>query len=429
MITTETKLAFARFQLTNFFPYFSHYLTMFRYLENNSIDTMSITKDGVIYYNKEFVDKLHNFEVVTVLLHELLHFLYKHHERRVLKNADPEIWNLSGDIVVNLEIRDICKTNTSLKLIKNCITNKSFTPELPENLTVEQYYDLLISQNTKLKCETCGSLKSLKGEDKDSDGKNTNQCCSKKIGKGCCGSGAGNKEIDGEEKDNLGVHDEEDWKLAEQMIAKNVQEAEQKSRGLIPAGLLIWAKNVYQPPKISWKNKFRSVFSKSMNQILGSVDYTFRKPSRNQVIFGYKPGSIILPSLYAPEITVAIGLDTSGSMQGESLEIALREINGIIKSQTNKISFYACDAEVQAVKKVSSLNDVLKNLKGGGGTYLTPIFDEMKKRKDIADIIVIITDGYSDIPQNQPKNTKIIYLITGRGYDPGYKGQVIFMEN
>ncbi|MFC7511404.1 VWA-like domain-containing protein [Streptomyces thermocarboxydus] len=78
---------------------------------------------------------------------------------------------------------------------------------------------------------------------------------------------------------------------------------------------------------------------------------------------------MVLPSLRRPLPWVAVVVDTSGSMGDAELAAALAEITGVLREvgvRGNRVTVLACDADVHAVSRVTSAEQV--TLGGGGGT-------------------------------------------------------------
>ena len=60
----------------------------------------TIATDGrKFYYNKAFVDKLSDGEMIFGFGHELGHIIFEHMTRR--GDRQPQIWNMAGDYVIN----------------------------------------------------------------------------------------------------------------------------------------------------------------------------------------------------------------------------------------------------------------------------------------------------------------------------------------
>jgi predicted metal-dependent peptidase len=101
----KLRLFFAGRKIGNDFPYYSPAITGVRIKQDNKTPTMSINCSLVITYNEEFINKLTEEELTAVVLHEILHYLNRHHERYMnssLKDTLPfKIHNIAMDIEIN----------------------------------------------------------------------------------------------------------------------------------------------------------------------------------------------------------------------------------------------------------------------------------------------------------------------------------------
>ncbi len=52
-------------------------------------------------------------------------------------------------------------------------------------------------------------------------------------------------------------------------------------------------------------------------------------------------------------------------------------------------------------------------LKGGGGTDMNPIFDELEERKIKPGVTIVITDGHIGQMRDEPTFTKVIWVVVG----------------
>ena len=65
---------------------------------------LGVSPDGkTLYYNPVFWKKLSAEEQIAVQIHEMLHIVYQHTERR--KNREQARWNLACDMAINEQIR------------------------------------------------------------------------------------------------------------------------------------------------------------------------------------------------------------------------------------------------------------------------------------------------------------------------------------
>ena len=88
-----------------------------------------------MFFNREFIDKLNDDELLGLILHETLHLTFYHNVRNVDKNM--QLWNIACDLEVN-SIIDSMK----FKLPEGgLLPQKDF--KLPTRLSAEQYYDAI----------------------------------------------------------------------------------------------------------------------------------------------------------------------------------------------------------------------------------------------------------------------------------------------
>jgi len=88
----------ARIKLLLREPFFGHLALNVAMIENQSQKTMA-TDGKSIFYNKDFVEKLSDSELIFVLAHEIMHNALLHTFRR--GNREPKKWNAACDYVIN----------------------------------------------------------------------------------------------------------------------------------------------------------------------------------------------------------------------------------------------------------------------------------------------------------------------------------------
>jgi predicted metal-dependent peptidase len=147
----------------------------------------------------------------------------------------------------------------------------------------------------------------------------------------------------------------------------------------------------------------------------GAVDYTYRRPSRRSTAL---PG-VVLPRLARPTPRVAVIVDTSGSMDQAQLAAALGEIGGVLRAvgvRGARLAVLACDADVQAVRRVSTVAEV--ELAGGGGTDLRVGIRAALEVPVPPKVLVVLTDGHTPWPDAPPPCRLIAGLIGSRTGEP-----------
>jgi Predicted metallopeptidase (DUF2201). len=115
-----------------------------------------------------------------------------------------------------------------------------------------------------------------------------------------------------------------------------------------------------------------------------------------------------MPSLRQPSISVAVVVDTSGSVSDNMLSQALAEIDGILKSVglKNGVHYIACDAEVHVSKKITDIKQA--ELEGGGGTDMGVGIKAAMSLKPRPNVCIVLTDGYTPWPDTPPQKMKVI---------------------
>ncbi|MEU8777590.1 VWA-like domain-containing protein [Streptomyces sp. NPDC048606] len=185
--------------------------------------------------------------------------------------------------------------------------------------------------------------------------------------------------------------------------------AHRRSRGSLPAGWLRWAEEVLEPV-VDWRRALSGAVREAAAWSAGAVDYTYRRPSRRTPALG---GRVVLPSLRRPLPRVAIVVDTSGSMGEAELAAALGEVTGVLREvgvRGNRVAVLACDADVRAVRRVTSAAEV--RLAGGGGTDMRVGIAAALAVPDRPNIVVVLTDGHTPWP-DEPASCRLIAALIG----------------
>lgn len=92
-------------------PYYAELLTFINYYESTNIPTLgvNINKQGMnMYWNRKFIDKLLDSELLFILIHECFHLLFDHTKRSIFYNK--ELANIAQDQIINtIIVEDIVK--------------------------------------------------------------------------------------------------------------------------------------------------------------------------------------------------------------------------------------------------------------------------------------------------------------------------------
>lgn len=152
--------------------------------------------------------------------------------------------------------------------------------------------------------------------------------------------------------------------------------------GTIPGEIQIFLDRLLKP-KLPWYRilqKYLFAFAKN--------DYTFKRANRR-----FFPKHI-LPSLFSNELlSIAVAVDTSGSVSDAEFLRFITEVNAILRMMKPEcINFIQFDSKIKAVDKVKSVKDLM-NVKftGRGGTAITPVLNWVNENKP--QLLLVFSDG------------------------------------
>ncbi|MCR5123204.1 MAG: VWA-like domain-containing protein [Ruminococcus sp.] len=218
---------------------------------------------------------------------------------------------------------------------------------------------------------------------------------------------------------------EEQWKSVSQRIQTDLETLSQK-RGS-KAGNLVQNLQAVNREKYDYSEFLRkfAVYGEMMKTDEDSFDYNFYCYGLDQ----YENVAIIEPLEYSDVKRVrefVIAIDTSGSVQGKTVQAFLQKTYNILKQQESffskvNIHIIQCDATVQEDAKITTtdeFDEYLKSLelRGFGGTDFRPVFryvNKMIENREFEDLrgLIYFTDGCGTYPENQPiYNTAFVFL-------------------
>ena len=124
---------------------------------------------------------------------------------------------------------------------------------------------------------------------------------------------------------------------------------------------------------------------------------------------------IILPALRQPVPNVAVVVDTSGSMWGLDLSVALAEVDGILKTTgtARQCTVLSVDAQVQACRRVFRADQVVA--KGGGGTNMGRGIEGAACLLPRPEVVIVLTDGHTPWPSDAPHGMRVVIGLITRG--------------
>jgi predicted metal-dependent peptidase len=215
--------------------------------------------------------------------------------------------------------------------------------------------------------------------------------------------------------------DEEELERAKTQILLEV-ETSAKLAGIGAAGLSRIVQEVAKP-KVNWRRVLRVAIERGLGS---SVRKTWSRSSKKH------PN---LPAKYTCGVKNIIALvDTSGSITQQDLRQILGELHAMAKIKT-KVIVIPWDWEAYEEIEMRSPKDiekVMKNLKGGGGTRITPAIEKAKRLTRKNELVVIFSDFY--LTENDQeldgliKGFSDVLLVSVNGRVPEVKAKVVKIE-
>lgn len=355
---TPSKLTAARLNLLTERPYYAHIALGLLPQPVEGLGTLAVTKSLRLLYDPKAIESWTVKQLRWVLEHEVNHIL-RDHLTRIGPRKDSFKWNIAGDLEINDDLR-------GAEWPADPVTPGTF--KLPESKSAEWYFDHLPDPPPRPSCgSACGHAHPMEGSD-SADGP------------------AANLEI------------------TRRKVAREIRDHASKHPGSVPAGLAVWADAQLTPPRIDWRLALRRFVRRSLAAQAGHSDYTFTRPNRRASALA----PIILPGTHSPRPSVAVVLDTSGSMLGDPFTRCASEIMGIVRALGARIRVLAVDCEVAAQGDVFKPSDIALLAKGGGGTDMGVGIAAAEAHRPGA--IIVLTDGYTPWPPQAPKTPVLVCL-------------------
>lgn len=381
------ELQAARIRLTKERPYLASAAWALQPVPKPGLGSMAVDMYWRLYYDPAVLS-LWSVEVTGgALYHEICHLLRNHSAR--MRYFNPRLSNIAADAEINDDlIREGVKLPT-----------EPVTPEWigqADNLLAEEYYaalekeELPSSDSTLLpkpgsgRCGSCATGQMAPWEDKPPSS----------------GFSSGLSQTEGE--------------LIRREVAKQIRE-HVRDRGNVPGHWARWAEERLYP-KVDWRKKLAAAVRSAAADVIGAVDYSYRRPSRRQGQVG--KGEVIFPSMCRPVPSVAVVADTSGSISEKMLAQTLAEISGILKSlgQKEGVHVLAVDQTVEFCRRVFRPEQI--KLAGGGGTDLGVGLEAAAGLKPSPQLGIVITDGHTPWPDRPPRGMKVIVVLYGKVKTP-----------
>lgn len=365
-----TKLDKAKAQIVIDHPFFAAILLKRDLIKTEAVPTMGVDRRNNIYYNEKFVESLTVPQIVFGLCHEVMHVVGQHSNR--VGHRNKRRWNIATDAWINDTLKDAAVG----QFIEGAV-------DMPgsKDLWSEEIYNRFGDNDSALP-----------------------------------GNGFGDEFVEGGPAPSA---DEIKNIIAENKVT--IAEAAQaaKVRGRLPANIqriveeIIFVKTPWFEILERWMTSTRC------------TDSTWRHPNRR-----FKAQGMYLPMRKSEGAMaeMVIGVDTSGSIDKEMLDYFAGHVNRIIElCSPERVHVVYCDAHINHVD-VFEQGEWPVELKpcGGGGTVLTRIFEWIAEHGIDPSCVVILTDGYTDFPDEVAFPT--VWAITTEVTAPIEAGETVHVS-
>lgn len=353
-------------------------------------------------YNPKFVLSLTHAEVVSLMIHEVMHCASGHPWRR--GGRDNREFNKGADIAINPEIRA-----AGHKLPDGALFPEQY--QLPVGKSAEWYCDRLPRAPEPEEGEEEGAGEPGDGE-QGSGSQSGDQPGEQDESKQPQSKDQQQEQDDQDESEQsqpdesdsselgevrdaptAGTDDEpspseEEWKQAVQQAAVLAA-----AQGKLPGAMKRFAEKAAKS-RIDWRSALRRFVQEQAR-----ADYSWSRPNPR-----YMPQGVYLPALHSEEMGVlAVGVDTSGSIDQILLDQFAAEVQAVADElHPRQIRVFYADAAIQGEQVFERDEPVEFKPAGGGGTDFRPVFEAAAQMDEPPVCVVYLTDLYGTFPKQDP---------------------------
>ena len=393
------------------------------------------TNGKAIGFNPDFAMSLPTKHLSGVIAHEILHVAMRHNYRRA--NRDQSMWNIACDYAINsVLIADGFELPSDALLedrYKGMSSESIYATMVDEQQQDEQQQDEQ-SDTGDTDGDTVGDTDSDTDSDTGGDtggGEEQQEDQGEDQGQGQAAedtesgtqSEDQSKPAPGEVRDApADAPAEEDWKTKVVQAAKLAQHL--ASHGTEDSAAMDRAVADAKQAQVSWKDMLQQFLTQTVR-----TDFNWSRPSRRHL-----HTDIHMPSMSSEGAgTIAVAIDTSGSIDTLALEVFVGELQGVV-DQVNpeRVIVWCVDTRVRN-EQVFERGDLIQpTIVGGGGTRFEPAFEAAAKSDEDIACLIYFTDGYATPPKQIPA-TPTLWAITtpernlGEYYVPKF-GDIAYLE-
>lgn len=371
-MNAKEKISRARSSLVLSSPFFASIALNLKLKEDSQCPT-AYTDTVVLGYNPDYIDKLIPAEVKGVICHLVLHIAMQHCFRR--KWREQELWDRACDYAINPLLR-----GADYILPPSALIDQRFA-----GLEAEAIYEL------------------LQDEEKPEDQQ----------------SGIGNVRDYQPQSDDPDYSNSTAQQLQEQKILVNSALEVARAQGNLPESLKRKIREALEP-SLPWQEILSRYLSENSRE-----DYNWKQPNRR-----YLHAGLYLPENRNPSLgTIAVLIDTSGSIRQRDLDTFAAELRAILSAYpATEIEVIYVDSEVAHTESLDAYSLVL-HAKGGGGTDFRPGFANIETEALQPSCALYFTDGLCNSFPDEEPDYPVLWVISSKyPFSPSF-GEVLHINN
>ncbi len=336
--------------------FFGHILLQLKQEYNgqeHGISTVAVSVD-TIFYNLNYIHKnvKNTNDMVFIFMHEIMHLVLDHLDKKRIKDRDMLVWNYAGDHVINL---DLFASGFTYSGHEHILKDRAFIGK-----TTEEVYDILI-------------------KDKPDDHG--------------CGCDAWVDVIPGD--------DDEEIEAVKDMVisAYNSHVLANGTDDGIPNSVRTMMDEL-KNPILPWE----SLLMKYIGEVTQN-DFSW-----NKLNLPFLP-EFYIPTLHDESLSkIDFAIDVSGSIDAKAFNKFINEIKNILLLHNiTTIGIYQFSTVTISYDVVSDLEELDKiKFKGGGGTDIKHTLEQAARSDGVA--LFIITDGYMNL-QLTPLHKPTVWCV------------------
>ena len=374
---TELKIARSRTQALIRAPFYGAVLMGLPSMSSTG-QTQTMATDGkCVLFDSVFVDGLTEDELLFVNCHEALHVAFCHHLRR--GERDAKLWNIATDYAIN---------GILIEAGIGTMPDGGLHDPQYNGMSAERIYDLL-----KQEQDDSGTVKKPCPWGEVTEPTNDD------------GSPLSAEQVDAMEAD-----------ISQRIIA--AADRVREAGGDLPDALADHINELMQP-KVDWCDVLRRFAGGEQPD-----GVTYQRVNRKH----FHNGRMIMPSIDRIGCGhIVVGIDSSASLSQSELTQFVSELNAVTEELSpESVTVIVCDTRVREVHHFGQgeVIDAL-DIKGRGGTRVTPVFDYIDEHGLDVDSFIYFTDLYvNDFPA--PPSYPTLWVSTGTDEAPF--GEVVKLD-